>query len=136
MATVQTICARAATLLQLEEHRKHFLNPVRLALLLSKSNVLALSVVEQHCKLHGQLHDAMADVLLALIGAYFQESGGFVSIADLWYWLDTDLPPSKLFAPVAHMFFALDQLFRGGTLSIRVFAEHIYDGREILIVDF
>ena len=94
--------------LQLEEHRKHFLNPVRLALLLSKSNVLALSVVEQHCTSHGQLHDAMADVLLALIGAHFQESGGFVSIADLWYWLDTDLPPSKLFAPVAHMFFALD----------------------------
>ena len=146
---------------QLEARMTRLLEPWKLAHLLGRTNVLAFASARDGGRTTAsreQRIEAMADILFALIGAYFQEEGGgFHNIAKLWLWftnpdekedgveaeVSPDKMPARFFESVAHLFFSLPNSFQGRTATYHAFTEMLQDhpegirsGKQVLIVDF
>lgn len=123
---------------QLQKRLAQLLEDRRLASLLTRSNVLmAVPNIEGHgWKGLEQQHAALAHILLALLGAFFEEGGGgFHSIAELWTWMNEN-SDGKHSPQVANWLFGQTKPNKVRTMSHHRFWEEKVEGEPILQVMF
>jgi len=124
---------------RLEEHLKGQLAKKRVAQLLIDSKVLALTsdkVTFGDDKSEQELEDLLEEITMALVGAYAKAGGHFYSAAQLWSWMDKDVPFEEWFRPISYIFFGPSRYFLGRTTTYDKISEEDHDGEPMLQVQF